>query len=245
MKCLIIAAGQGTRLRSIAPSKPLARVAGVPLIEHVVRRAARGGASRFVVVTGYEPEPLEAFLATLAGHSGLTIEIVRNEDWDRPNGLSVLAAEARLDSEFILLMSDHLFDPDILADMIAADRAGAALTLGVDHAVDNPQLDLDDATKIELGEGGRIRRIGKTLASYDAIDTGIFIATPDLLEALRASLAAGGTGSLSEGVQALAEAGRAFTRDIGGRWWLDVDDEAAFAKAEAALGTPLPSREGC
>ncbi|MEA3009132.1 MAG: 1L-myo-inositol 1-phosphate cytidylyltransferase [Sphingomonadales bacterium] len=235
MKCLIIAAGQGTRLRSIAPSKPLARVAGLPLIEHVVRRAAAGGASGFVVVTGYEPEPLEAFLAELAEASGLSIEVVRNPDWHRPNGLSVLAAGAQLEGEFILLMSDHLFDPDILADMIAADRSAAALTLGADHAVDNPLLDLDDATKIELGEGGRIRRIGKTLARYDAIDTGIFIAGPELLEALRASLAAGGLGSLSEGVQALAEAGRAFTRDIGGRWWLDVDDEAAFAKAEAAL----------
>ncbi len=133
-------------------------------------------------------------------------------------------------------MSDHLFDPEILRDMIAADRGGAALTLAADHAVDNPLLDLDDATKIELGEEGRIRRIGKTLPRYDAIDTGIFIATPELLEALRASLAAGGAGSLSEGVQALADSGRAFTRDIGGRWWLDVDDEAAFAKAEAALG---------
>lgn len=236
MQCLIIAAGQGTRLRSIAASKPLARVGGVPLIEHVVRSAAAGGATAFVIVTGYEPEPLEAFLAELAGRSGLPIETVRNDEWARPNGVSVLAAAPRLGSEFILLMSDHLFDPEILGDMIAADRSGAALTLGADFAIDNPLLDLDDATKIELGEAGRIRRIGKALEQYDAIDTGIFIATGELLEALGASLAAGGTGSLSEGVQALADSGRAFTRDIEGRWWLDVDDEAAFAKAEAALG---------
>jgi choline kinase len=236
MKCLIIAAGQGTRLRSIAPSKPLAEVAGRPLIEHVVRAAAAGGATGFVVVTGYEPEPLEAFLDLLSKRTGLAIEVVRNEQWARPNGVSVLAAAPRLGSEFVLLMSDHLFDPQILSEMIASDRKGAALTLGADHAVDNPLLDLDDATKIELGEQGRIRRIGKTLPSYDAIDTGIFIATSGLLEALRASLAAGGAGSLSEGVQALADSGRAFTWDIGGRWWLDVDDEAAFAKAESALG---------
>ncbi|HEX8625386.1 MAG TPA: NTP transferase domain-containing protein [Allosphingosinicella sp.] len=240
MKCLIIAAGQGTRLRSIAPSKPLAEVAGLPLIEHVVKAAAAGGATGFVVVTGYQPEPLEAFLGSLAEQSGLSIEIVRNEDWTRPNGVSVLAAEARLGSEFILLMSDHLFDPAILRDMIAADRKGAALTLAADHFVDNPLLDLDDATKIELGEQGRIRRIGKILPDYDAIDTGIFIATPELLAALRGSLAAGGAGSLSEGVQALADSGRAFTLDIGRRWWLDVDDEAAFAKAQTAFKNSPP-----
>ncbi|HEX8222951.1 MAG TPA: NTP transferase domain-containing protein [Allosphingosinicella sp.] len=236
MKCLIIAAGQGTRLRSLAASKPLVRVGGVPLVEHVVRRSAEAGAGEFVVVTGYEAEPLEAFLSDLAGRTGLRIETVRNADWARPNGLSVLAAEARLDGEFILLMSDHLFDPAILSDMIAADRSGAALTLAADFEVTNPLLDLDDATKIELGEGGRIARIGKILPRYDAIDTGIFIAGPALLGALRASLAAGGSGSLSEGVQALADSGRAFVWDCGGRWWLDVDDEAAFAKAEAALG---------
>jgi 1L-myo-inositol 1-phosphate cytidylyltransferase len=244
MKCLIIAAGQGTRLRSVAPSKPLAPVAGVPLIEHVVRRAAAGGASGFVVVTGYEAEGVEAFLGDLAGRAGLPIEMVRNADWHRPNGLSVLAAAGHLASEFVLLMSDHLFDPAILRDLIATDRRGAALTLAADYCVDNPLLDLDDATKIAVGEDGRILRIGKTLPRYEAIDTGIFIAAPALFEALRASLAAGGAGSLSEGVQALADSGRAFVRDISGRWWLDVDDEAAFAKAEAALGENPPPWKG-
>lgn len=235
MKCLIIAAGLGSRLRSVAASKPLAKVGGVELIEHVVRRAQAGGASEFIVVTGYEAKPVEAFLNELAARTGFAIETVRNPDWIRPNGLSVLAAGKRLGGEFVLLMSDHLFDPAILSDMIAADRSGAALTLAADFAVDNPSLDLDDATKIALGEGGRIARIGKTLPRYDAIDTGIFIAGPALLDALSASLAAGGTGSLSEGVQALADSGRAFAWDCGGRWWLDVDDAAAFAKAEAAL----------
>jgi choline kinase len=237
MKCLIVAAGQGTRLRSIAPSKPLAEVGGAPLIEHVVRRAADAGARRFVVVTGYEAEPVEAFLGELAGRTGLAVETVRHSDWARPNGLSVLAAAHRLAGDFVLLMSDHLFDPSILRDLIAADRGDAALTLAADFAVDNPLLDLDDATKIELGEGNRIARIGKILPRYDAIDTGIFIATPALLDALRSSLAAGGSGSLSEGVQALADAGLARVWDCGGRWWLDVDDEAAFAKAEAALSS--------
>lgn len=235
MKCLIIAAGQGTRLRSVAPSKPLAAVAGVPLIEHVVRSAAAGGASEFLVVTGYGAESVEAFLEALSRRTGLPVEPVRNPLWEGPNGLSVLAAAPRLDSEFVLLMSDHLFDPAILRDMIAAPRSDAELTLAADFAVDNPLLDLDDATKIAVGESGRILRIGKTLPSYEAIDTGIFIAGPALFGALRGSLAAGAAGSLSEGVQVLADSGRAFAWDIGGRWWLDVDDRAAFAKAEAAL----------
>ncbi|HEX8579536.1 MAG TPA: NTP transferase domain-containing protein [Allosphingosinicella sp.] len=235
MKCVIIAAGQGTRLRALAASKPLATIAGAPLIEHIVGLAAAGGASEFVVVTGYEPLPLEAALEELAERTGLPIEIVRNEDWARPNGISVLAAAPRLDGEFVLLMSDHLFDPDILRRLIAGRRAEAALTLGVDYRITRPDLDLDDATKVQLDGQGRITAIAKELPSYDAVDTGLFIASPALLQALAASVASGGAGSLSEGVAALAAEGRAFTFDIGDGWWVDVDDAPAHARAEREL----------
>jgi choline kinase len=237
MKCLIVAAGQGTRLRSIAASKPLAEVAGRPLLEHVVDSAAAGGASEFVVVTGYKAEGVEAFARALAQRRGVPIRCVRNPDWAKPNGHSVLAAEPLLEGAFVLLMSDHLFDPDILAALLGADRQGAALTLAVDRRIDDPRIDLDDATKVETSPDGRILAISKTLERWDAVDTGIFLATPALFGALRDSLGAGGSGSLSEGVQALADRGEARVFDVGPRWWLDVDDEAAFAQAQSALAS--------
>jgi choline kinase len=239
MQCLILAAGQGTRLRNLAASKPLARFRGTPLIEHVVRAARAGGATRFLVATGYEAEPLEAFLAALSDEAGIAIESVRNPDWERPNGHSVLAAAGRLDPQFLILMSDHLFDPAILRALIESGRGAAGLVLAVDANVANPLTDLDDATKVAIGADGRIARIGKMIAPYDAIDTGIFLTGTSLVEALRASVAQGGVGSLSEGVQRLAESGNAFTRDIEGRWWIDLDDEAAFARAEAGLPAGL------
>jgi choline kinase len=235
MQCLIIAAGQGTRLRGVAPSKPLAKVNGVPLIGHVARLAKAGGATRFLVATGYEAEGLEAYLPRLADEIGAPVAAARNPQWARPNGLSVLAAAPRLEAEFLLLMSDHLFDPSIVAGLLAGKPAGAALTLAVDRDIASPLLDLDDATKVEIGEGGRIRRIGKTIGGYGAIDTGIFHARSALLDALRDSLAAGGAGSLSEGVQSLADQGGAFVHDIGKGWWVDVDDEPAFRRAEHEL----------
>jgi choline kinase len=235
MQCLIIAAGLGSRLRSRAASKPLAEVAGRPLIEHIVRRARAGGATRFLVVTGYSAEPVEAFLAGLAEREGLEIGTVRNHEWERPNGLSVLAAAARLDPRFLLLMSDHLFDPEMLAGLVAAEPQ-AALTLAVDYRIDNPLIDLDDATKVAADESGRIVRLGKALSEYNAIDTGLFRAGPSLVEGIQHAVANGGQGSLSEGVQLLADQGEARVHDIGGRWWLDVDDPRALALAQEHLG---------
>ncbi|HYD14594.1 MAG TPA: NTP transferase domain-containing protein [Allosphingosinicella sp.] len=224
MDCLIIAAGHGSRLRSVSPSKPLTPVAGVPLIERVIRAAAAGGATRFTVATGHEADRLEAFLETLP----FAIAPVRVADWNLPNGHSVLAGAARIAGDYLLAMSDHLFDPAIASRLIAAPTA--ALTLAVDRDLANPLLDMDDATKVETGEGGRIRRIGKTLDRFDAIDTGLFRATPALAAAI-----AGGGGSLSEGVQRLADEGRAATLDVTGLAWLDVDDPAALARAEAMI----------
>jgi choline kinase len=198
-----------------------------------------GGASELVVVTGYRAEPLEAFVGGLADRLGAPVEAVRNAEWARPNGLSVLAAAPYLGSEFLLLMSDHLFDPAIVERLLAGRIAAAALTLAADYRLDAPGLDMDDATKIEVAKDGRIVRIGKTIAGYDAVDTGIFLATPALLDAIEASLAAGGTGSLSEGVQTLADRGAAWTTDIGELWWADVDDEAALRRAEATMPAGL------
>jgi choline kinase len=232
-QCLIIAAGEGSRLRALAESKPLALVGGTPLIERVVRAAAEGGATHFLVVTGYRAEPLEDFLAGLADRLGLTIEAVRNSDWKRPTGLSVLAADDRLEDDFLLMMSDHLFEPAIVAALLA--REPGDLTLAVDRDSDSPLIDLDDATKVAFGAEGRIARIGKTIEGWDAIDTGVFRAGSALAAAIRASVKAGGQGSLSEGVQTLADQGRALTLDVTGRWWMDVDDPRAHALAEEEL----------
>jgi choline kinase len=241
MQCLIIAAGQGTRLRSLAPSKPLAEVGGVPLIARIVRAAKAGGATSFLVVTGYEAEAIETFLPIVARETGVSVEPVRNPDWLRPNGISVLAAGPRLQDQFLLLMADHLFDPAIVAGLLAGRRTDAALTLAADYDPENPLLDLDDATKLLVGADRRIDSIGKTIPEYNAIDTGIFHATKALIDALHRSLAEGGAGSLSEGVQRLAADRRAFAHDIGRGWWIDVDDEAAFRRAEESMPPELLS----
>ena len=231
MKCLILAAGHGSRLRELSDSKPLTPVAGVPLIEHVIDRAAAAGAEEFVVVTGREAERVEAFLAALSARLGIPIGCVRAPDWDRPNGFSVIAGADAIAGDYLLLMSDHLFDPEIPRRLLRM-ASGAPLTLAVDRDLSSPLLDLDDATKVDVGPAGEILRIGKTLTSYNAIDTGIFLATPALAAAIREDVAAGGGGSLSEGVQRLADLGGARTVDVDGRHWIAVDDPRGLRLAE-------------
>ncbi len=239
MKCLILAAGHGSRLRSLSDSKPLTPICGVPLIEHVITCAAAAGADDFTVVTGHQAGRVEAFLATLPPRLGVRVRWTRMPHWDQPNGFSVLAGAAAIEEHYLLLMSDHLFDPAIARRLLQAG-SGGGVRLAIDRDLSSPQLDLDDATKVEVGPAGQIVRIGKTLERYDAVDTGLFLATPALAAAIRTDIDAGGGGSLSEGVQRLADERLARTMEIGGGRWLDVDDPRSLGLAETMIGPAAP-----
>lgn len=232
-QAIILAAGAGSRLRGVAPSKPLCPVAGRPLIDHALDRLAAAGIGRAIVVTGYEADAVEAHLAAADRGAGFAVDVVRSPDWRRPNGVSALAAaEAAGGRDSLLLMADHLVDP-ALYRLLAAAGAGNGLRLGVDRRLDHPWIDLDDVTRVRT-EGDRIVAIGKHLDSYDAFDTGVFAVGPALFDAL-AGLP---DPSLSEAVGRLAGAGRAEAVDIGAIDWIDVDDPRALAMAEAWIGSP-------
>jgi choline kinase len=232
MQGLIVAAGQGVRLRDIAPSKPLAAVNGVPLIERVIDNAHAGGIDEFLVVTGYEGQRLETFLKRLAARKRLRIATTRNPAWKQANGHSVVAAEPYLDERFVLMMADHLVDPSIFVDLTAEPAAPDEVVLAVDRRLDNPLVDLADVTRVRTDPEGRILAIAKFLEPYDAFDTGVFLASRALPAAIRDDVGAGGTGGISEGMRRLAAAGLARAFDIGDRFWLDVDDSVAHGHAE-------------
>ena len=248
LDALIIAAGLGSRLASLSPSKPLTQVCGVPLIEIGVRQLVAAGVTRVVVATGHEAERVEAFLAELAARLGIAIVPARVDDWSRPNGLSVLAGAGLIAGDYLLVMADHMFEAQILAQLAGAGAPDRGVTLAVDRRVASPLVDPDDATWVRLGDGNGIAAIGKTIAPYDAVDCGAFLATPELAEAIRAAIADGAAGSLSDGMQRLADVGRAQTLDVGEAWWLDVDDPRAHALAEeqapAHIGWLSQSRLG-
>lgn len=233
MKCLIVAAGQGTRLREKGALKPLIPIRGTPLIERVITSGHLAGVTEFLVVTGYRSEELQARLGAFAQQSGIHITRIFNRAWDRANGVSVLAAKQYLDEPFLLTMCDHLVEPDILRLMIAAKPAPGTVTLGVDFNITNPLNDPEDVTRVKC-EGERLLHIGKVIRDFNCFDTGVFHCTPVMFEALEASQLKGDD-SISGAMNVLAGWDKARVQDIGNRLWVDVDDPVAFGKAEALL----------
>ena len=239
MDALIIAAGYGNRIREISDSKPLTPIAGVPLLELSVRQARAAGVERVVVVTGHQAVEIEKFLPTLSARVGIPVVSERVLHWSTPNGYSVMAGAARIakmgGGDYLLMMADHIFESGILDRLAQQGTKSRGVTLAIDRRTDGPLIDRDDATWVKTDSDGRIEAIGKTLTDYDAVDCGAFLATPELAQAIQAAITAGKGGSLSDGMQRIADAGRAATMDIGDAWWLDVDDPRAHAIAEREL----------
>jgi len=234
MKCLIIAAGKGSRLQLMGDIKPLIPILGIPLIERVVRTAMEAGVDEFYVVTGYHGDQVGTFLEQLSQRLEIHITPLVNEDWEKDNGFSVLKARDHLREPFLLLMADHLFDSALARKLIGLSLNDGEIALGVDENIQNPLIDMEDVTRVKT-EGGKICNIGKNLADFNGFDSGIFLCTPAIFDALEQCKGKNGDTTLSGAVRALAADGRAKVVPISGHIWIDVDDPAAFRRAESVL----------
>jgi choline kinase/phosphatidylglycerophosphate synthase len=240
MKCLIIAAGQGTRLRAKGEDKPLVPLLGVPLIERVIRSAMEGGADEFYVVTGYEGEKVANFLKQLAKRLNIAVTLIQNDDWQKGNGFSVLKARGVITEPFLLLMGDHLFEPAIIQSLQKQPLNDSEVLLAVDTDINNPLVDIEDVTKVRF-ENGHILNIGKTIDDFNGFDTGLFLCTPAVFEALDRACKIHNDTTLSAAIQVLADEKRAKSVQARG-FWIDVDDEKSLQKAEKKLMDSLHSK---
>ena len=230
-ECLILAAGNGSRIASVADGgpKPLVPLRGVPLLEHVMMSARRRESTRFVIVAGYRADLIRTWLAADRSINGISVTLIENPEYHKANGVSALAAKAEFNEPFLLLMSDHIFEPTTAKALLRQPLADDEVILAVDSKLDRI-FDFDDATKVRC-EGNHVVEIGKHLSRYDALDTGMFLCSPALFNWLE-SAKKNGDCSLSDGMRKLAQERKLRAFDIGDRHWHDVDSPQALAHAE-------------
>jgi histidinol-phosphate aminotransferase len=232
-RAVVLAAGTGSRLSETGElPKPLRPVAGTALLVRVLRTLQEAGIREAVVVIGHQGEAVRRTLVAEPS-LGLELTFVENERYLAKNGVSLLAAARFVDRECLLTMADHLYSPELVRRLLAADVPQGHAALGVDYDIERC-FDIDDATKVTVDQG-RIVDINKELAHYDAIDTGVFRIGPALIEELQKLDSRHGDCSLSDGVRALAARGAFQAVDVGEVRWIDVDTPAALERAEAML----------
>jgi bifunctional UDP-N-acetylglucosamine pyrophosphorylase/glucosamine-1-phosphate N-acetyltransferase len=110
MQTVILAAGQGTRMRPLTETtpKPMLPVADQPLVAHVADAAVEAGASELLVVVGYEAAAVRGYFGD--SYRGVPVTSVRQER-QRGTADAVRAARPHLDGPFAVLNGDNLYDP--------------------------------------------------------------------------------------------------------------------------------------
>jgi len=223
---LILAAGNGSRLRNVSGilPKPLVSFNGRPLLEHILLAARDAGIERFVIVVGYRGDSIRSWVAN-KHFRGMQIDFVTNSEYNKSNGVSVLRGGEVIYQNFLLLMSDHIFESETAAALLRQRVDDDGTILAVDRKLESI-FDMDDATKVRC-MGDHIIDIGKELTRYDAVDTGMFLCTPAIFAALEQATVNGNC-SLSDGMRLLAAKRKLRAFDIGNGIWQDVDTPEAL-----------------
>jgi len=232
-QCLILAAGNGSRLRAVSGAlpKPLVPFQGRPILEHVLHSAQQAGVEEFVIVLGYRGDLIRSWFDS-RWHGRAKLTWVENPDYHKSNGVSALKARDAIRGNFLLMMADHVFDAETARAMVRQPLRPGEVILAVDRNIGRV-FDIDDATKVRC-YGNRIVEIGKELDEYDALDTGMFLCTRRLFGDLEAA-GQDGNCSLSDGMRRVAGRGSFRAFDIGKAWWHDLDTPEALAHAQEEI----------
>jgi mannose-1-phosphate guanylyltransferase / phosphomannomutase len=180
MRAVVMAGGEGTRLRPLTSNqpKPMVPIVGKPCMEYILELLRGHGFEDVVVTVAFLPQAIRSYFGD--GESlGLNIEYSVEET---PLGTagSVRLASNRLDDTFLVISGDGLCDIDLTKLVDFHREKGAAVTIGL-KSVANP---------LEFGivvtdDEGRIERFlekpswGQVFS--DTINTGIYVLEPEVL----------------------------------------------------------------
>jgi mannose-1-phosphate guanylyltransferase/phosphomannomutase len=180
VKAVVMAGGEGTRLRPLTSNqpKPMVPIVGKPCMEHILELLKQHGLEDVIVTVAFMPQAIRSHFGN--GDSlGLRIEYSVEES---PLGTagSVRLASDRLDETFVVISGDALCDVD-LTDLIRFHRERqAAVTIGL-KSVENP---LEFGIVVTDDEGRVERFLEKPSWSQvfsDTINTGIYVLEPEVL----------------------------------------------------------------
>jgi len=160
LKAIILAAGEGTRLRPLTNDKPkcLIELFGKPLIHRTVDLFQKSGISDITVVTGYKSDMIQI----------PNVSYRHNKDFDSTNMIETLfCAKDKLEDSVIISYADIIFQKNVL-DILLNSKEDISVIVDSDWEkywklrFTNP---LDDAETLVLDEEGYIQKIGQKTQS--------------------------------------------------------------------------------
>ncbi len=233
-EALVLAAGEGSRLRKYARQKVLQPIAKIPLLGRILRGLKEAGIKKVHIVVGYEGDNIREKIGE--NYCGLNINYITAQKWKKGNLYSFMAAKGIFQKEFLLCMGDHIFDPQIVKSLMNVNLEDVLIL-----ATDKTSYSLDD-TRV-LGENGKILNIGKKINRWNCVDTGFFLCSPKIFAYGEKALELGAS-ELADCVRLVAKDGCARVFDVTGKYWVDVDTKKDVSRAKKPLAEHTQKKRG-
>lgn len=179
-EAVILASGLGKRLRGATGGVPKCFhvIEGEPLIAYPIKAIKAAGVSRFDIVVSRacgkscSDASVEVVEKLTCGSAGVCVAFNDKVEWGNAYSLMV-ARECVEGDRFIVSVCDSLYPPDAVLTLLERAPPEADIVVAGSRCFD--YVEVDEATKIKLGEDGAVAEIGKGVRDFDLIDIGLFV----------------------------------------------------------------------
>jgi len=234
MKSVVLAAGEGTRLRPLTEDKPkgMVEIDGKPILTHCFEQLVELGAEELVVVDGYRKENIIEHYGD--EFEGVPITYTHQRE---QKGLAhaLLKVEEYIDDDFMLMLGDNIFQAN-LEDVVRRqqeDRADAAFLV--------EEVDWDEASRYGVCDTNKYGEITDVVEKPEdppsnLVMTGFYTFTPAIFHACHLVQPSNrGEYEISEAIDLLIQSGRTIDAIGLEGWRIDVGYPEDKEEAENRL----------
>ena len=234
MQAVVLAAGEGTRLRPLTEDKPkgMVEVDGAPILTHCFDNLVELGASELIVVVGYMKEKIIQHYGDK--YEGIPITYAHQRE---QNGLAhaLLTVEDHIEDDFMLILGDNVFEAN-LSDVVkrqAEDRADAAFLV--------EEVPMEEAGRYGVCDTNKYGEIVDVVEKPDdppsnLVMTGFYTFTPAIFHACHLVQPSNrGEYEISDAIGLLLESGRTIDAIPLDGWRMDIGYPEDRDEAERRL----------
>ncbi|WP_338738478.1 UTP--glucose-1-phosphate uridylyltransferase AglF [Haloplanus salilacus] len=234
MQAVVLAAGEGTRLRPLTENKPkgMVEVAGKPILTHCFEQLVELGAEKLVVVVGYRKQDIISHYGD--EFEGIPITYTHQRE---QKGLAhaLLCAEEHIDHDFMLMLGDNVFSAN-LDDVVRRqkeDRADAAFLV--------EEVPYEEASRYGVCDTNKYGEIEEVIEKPDdppsnLVMTGFYTFTPAIFHACKLVQPSGRDEyEISDAIDLLIHSGRTIDAIGLEGWRIDIGYPEDRDEAEKRL----------
>jgi len=229
-QAVILAAGEGQRLRPFTVTKPkvMIAIASKPIVQYVIESLAQNGIRNIVIVVGYKREQIFDYIG--AGEQfGVDIVYITQEK-QLGTAHALAQTKAVVEEEFLVLPGDNLIEAGTIGRFVTA-KPNAILVKEVDNPTRYGVVNIEGNTVTDIIEKPKEAR-------HNIINTGIYAFTREIFNFVEAEL------GIPEVINNMLAQGVAVSAQETEGTWLDVVYPWDILSLNDAVLRQIPSNLG-